>query len=150
MVPFWRDWALIDWGPGYGQLANKLWGFVDLLSLPNGNHGIVYGGLDNVGPGVYAIVESSTACTPETRLDSELLTRIMLEVEEMNRGYVTEVRFYLAEVETIVGPAIVVPDIRGPNNSYFWVKSRQKWSKLFESWLSQPQELLPRSDYEDE
>ena len=145
---FWRDWVVVDWGPDYGELPNKLWGFVDLSELPAGNNGISYGGLGSVGPGVYAIVESSKACTNPDRVGSELLTPIMLEVAAMSRGYVTEMRYYLAEVEAFVGPAVVVPDIGGPNNSFFWLRSRDQWAKLFETWLSQPLELLPREDYE--
>ena len=146
---YWRDWVIVDWGHDYGQLPNKIWGFVDLHGLPPGNNGISYGGLDHVGPGLYAIVESSTASTQAGGATSELLTPIMLEIGATDRGYVTQLRFYLAEVEAFVGPAVVVPDIGGPKNSYFWVKSRHSWADLFESWLSQPIELLSREDYED-
>ena len=147
---FWRDWVIVDWGKNFAQLPNKLWGFVDLKKLPPGNNGISYGGLDHVPPGVYAVVESSETCTQADRLSSELLTPITSEIGAMNRGYVTQMRYYLADVEAFVGPAVVVPDIGGPNNAYFWIKNRESWAKLFESWLSEPLELMQREDYEED
>ena len=56
-------------------------------------------------------------------------------------------RYYLAEVEAFVDPAVVVPDIGGPNNAYFWIKSREKWAKLFEQWLIAPIELINPQEY---
>ena len=121
-----------------------------MKKLPPGNNGISYGGLDHVPPGVYAVVESSETCTQADRLSSELLTPITSEIGAMNRGYVTQMRYYLADVEAFVGPAVVVPDIGGPNNAYFWIRNRESWAKLFESWLSEPLELMQREDYEED
>ena len=50
----WRDWAIIDWGSD-GHLPCELWGFVDLLSLPN-DTGVNYGSCD-LQPGVHAIIK---------------------------------------------------------------------------------------------
>ena len=56
--------------------------------------------------------------------------------------------YYLAEVEAFVDPAVVVPDIGGPNNAYFWIKSREKLAKLFKQWLIAPIELINPQEYE--
>ena len=53
---------------------------------------------------------------------------------------------------SIVGPCIVVPDIGGPPNGYFQVKSRSKWAKEFEDWLKQPHQddVMVQSDEDEE
>ena len=145
----WRDWVIVNWGREYGELANKLWGFVDLRGLPSGNSAITYGGLTRVVPGIYAVVESTTKNDDPNLLKGEMMTPILTEVDAIDRGFVTKMRFYLAEVEAFVGPAVVVPDIGGPKNAYFWLKSREKWANLFEQWLSRPCELIDPAEYED-
>jgi len=46
--------------------------------------------------------------------------------------------FYLADVEAFHEPAIVVPDIGGPENGYLVFKNRSEWCSSFESWLDSP------------
>ena len=57
MGEVWRDWVLVDWDAD-GVLPNKIWGFVDLTALPP-NSCVDYGGLSDLQPGLYAIVESA-------------------------------------------------------------------------------------------
>jgi hypothetical protein len=46
----WRDWVVVDW-EDYGNIPNKIWGYIDLRALPE-NTGINYGGLDGLQPAV--------------------------------------------------------------------------------------------------
>jgi hypothetical protein len=52
----------------------------------------------------------------------------------MVNGVVTELKFYLADVE-VVEPVVVIPDIGGAANEYFVVKNRDAWKQDFEEWL---------------
>jgi len=51
---------------------------------------------------------------------------------------VTKLKFYLANVDTFKEPCAVVPNVGGPNNSYFWLEPKARWSKLFIQWLRAP------------
>lgn len=135
----WRDWALVDWG-SHGKLPCKLWGFVDLTELPAGRNGVEHGGLKHIPPGNYAIVESSEYLEEEDgAVTSELLEPILKEVGPIdNNGNVTDLCFYLADVEAIVDPLVVIPDIGGAPNAYFVVKGRSEWRELFIKWLEAP------------
>ena len=53
----WRDWVEVDWGDD-GQLPNKIWGFVNLTAMPP-NSGVSFGGINDIQPAVYGIVESA-------------------------------------------------------------------------------------------
>ena len=143
----WRDWVIVDWGVGWGKLPNKLWGFLDLRSLPLRNR-YQYGGLNGIPPGIYGIVESVTACNSE--LDTDLLSFVETEVESMTDGFVDGLKFYLADVDAFVEPAIIIPDIGGPNNRYMHVKGRHLWSNIFEKWLDDPHVEDIVSESEDE
>jgi len=35
-------------------------------------------------------------------------------------------------------PCVVVPNVGGANNSYFWVEPRARWSEMFIEWLRAP------------
>lgn len=135
----WRDWVMIDWGPD-GVLPNKIWGFVDLTGLPQ-DSGVDYGGVSNLQPGLYAIVESAVSSNPQICVeDSGLFYSVKKEVQRLQNGFVTGMVFYLADVEAIKEPAVVIPDIGGPPNGYFVVKSRTSWREIFEKWLEAPDE----------
>ena len=57
----WRDWVVINWGAD-GSLPKRIYGFMDLTRLPDHLQGakhIIYGGLRNIAPGIYAIVEAT-------------------------------------------------------------------------------------------
>jgi hypothetical protein len=152
----WRDWALVDWGD-HGRLPCKVWGFVDLFHLPQQN-GIKYGGLDGIPPALYAIVECASYIEAENEVErSEIFVPILKEVRQMRQGRVTKLKFYLADVEAFVEPMAVIPDIGGPANGYFAVKSRAEWRKDFVRWLRSPHlamdlygDNVENSDKEDE
>ena len=59
-------------------------------------------------------------------------------------------KFYLANVEAIVGPCSVVPDVGGAKNAYFQVKCCKDWAKLFVWWLEAPhrEDVMEFSDDE--
>ena len=135
----WRDWVMVDWGPD-GVLPAKIWGFVDLTKLP-AKTGLNHGGLSRIEPGQYAIVESSEYQwdqDDDARQDTEIMQSILTEVEAMTNGYVTQLRFYLADVEAFKDPCTVVPNIGGPNNAYLLVAGRSAWKIDFEAWLNAP------------
>ena len=44
-------------------------------------------------------------------------------------------KFYLANVESIVSPLCVVPDIGGKGNRYFQVRPKAEWAQQFIAWV---------------
>ena len=132
MGQVWCDWVMVDWDDD-GVLPNKIWGFVDLTGLPY-NSGVEYGGLVDLQPGLYAIVESATF-VEDSADDEGIFSPIIKEVGETRHGFVTKLQFYLADCEAFVAPAVVVPDIGGKPNAYFLVKNRAKWREDFMEWL---------------
>jgi hypothetical protein len=135
----WRDWVVVNWFRD-GQLPNRIYGFLDLRSLPSDltrSDRINYGGLTNIKPAIYAIVEATVeGCEGVT--GSELFDVLTTEVGEIEDGSVTKLKFYLADVEAFKEPCVVVPNVGGPNNSYFWLEPKARWSKLFIQWLRAP------------
>lgn len=138
----WKDWALVDWGGGWGVLPSHIWCFVQVGGMPTGSSAPVYGGI-RLHDGVYAVVEVATYDEEdEVHGDyaSDLFTPLTLEVEALNPvgDEVVERKFYLANTDAIVGPCVVIPDIPepgGPPNAYLQVKPRAEWSKHFVTWL---------------
>ncbi len=63
---------------------------------------------------------------------------VLKEVSFDADGDVVNRRFYLADVEAIMDPCAVVPDIGGPKNRYFVVKPRNTWAKDFIQWINDP------------
>ena len=146
----WRDWALTDW-EGYSVTPNKIWGFVDLSRLPH-NLNIACGGLGSVRPSVCAIVESTTTAVRDGDELSQMFVRLQTEVTEMDEnGLVARLKFYLADVDATTAPAIVVPNIGGETNEYWWLKGRSGWAKMFADWLKEPhqQDVIDDSDDEE-
>lgn len=146
----WRDWVMVDWGDDYGSLPCKIWGFVNLSDLPPGNN-ITIGGLSDVDPAIYAIVESSEWVEDEAEVGrSEIFVPIMKVIGGKSNGNVTKLRFFLADVEAFQDPMVVIPDIGGPPNAYFVCKNRETWRNDFVEWLREPHEHDAMSDSEDE
>ena len=50
----------------------------------------------------------------------------------------TDLKFYLADVEAIVEPIAVIPDLGGEPNNCFVLRERKHWSRDFERWLEEP------------
>ena len=133
----WHDWAMFYWGRDYGNLPGHISCFVDLSEL----HGAIGVFADvQVENSVYAVIESGTFNANLAHL-SDVLVPITKEVERLENGAFKR-RFYLADVESIVGTLAVVPDIGGNPNEYFQVKPRSEWAGSFETWLHQQYEEM--------
>ena len=133
----WRDWAIVDWGQGWGRLPSHIWCFVELRGMPKGNQRLEFGGvtLENEA---YAVVEvAEYDQIPNQDLKSDLFIPITKEVSQMDAEgkEVTKRKFYLAPVTAFVEPCIVIPDIGGNPNAYFYTKARRDWAKEFIIWL---------------
>ena len=151
----WRDWALFDWGDpaegGYGELPGHIQCFVTLDGLdvdPEGP-GIKHGGV-YLANETYAVVESAKWVTKEDEVTmSDLFVPLQKEVKRVDSttGKVLERKFYLADVDAIVSPLCVVPDIGAkPSCKYFNVKPRTAWVDEFVAWLRDPASLDDMSD----
>ena len=136
----WKDWALIDWGEGWGTLPSHIWCFVELRNMPIGSKRLQFGGI-TLQDGVFAMVEVGEYSLDDA-LQSDLFIPLSVEVDGVDaKGEVTGRKFYLANTDAIVGPCCVVPNIGAEQNAYFQVKPRREWSKLFVEWLKQPHDL---------
>ena len=125
--------------------------FRDPRPDPIGTQKLQFGGID-LKDGVHAVVESSTY-DEDIGLASDLFTPLTLDVGGLDaEGNVTSRVLFLADVESIVGPCIVVPDVGGPKNAYFQVKPWRDWAKEFVSWLEQPHQddVMVWSDEEED
>jgi hypothetical protein len=54
----------------------------------------------------------------------------------------------LVDVEAFDSTAIVVPNIGGPPNSFFWMRPRAEWKDLFVEFLKAPHETIPEEEAE--
>jgi len=115
----WRDWVVADWGRGFEKMPSRMWGFVDLSKLRK-NSRINIGGINNLQPGVCAVVECSKH--DENPRNTELITEIEIDVGGFSDGFVSKLMFYFAPVEAFVAPTVVVLTIGGKNNAYMWLK----------------------------
>jgi len=126
-------------GLGGGRLGQRMpsctWGFVDLPRLRK-NSRINIGGVNNLQPEVYAVVECSKHV--ENPLNTELITEIEIEVAGFSDGFVSKLMFYVVPVEAFVAPTVVVPTIGGKNNAYMWLKPWHTWHDMFVKWLNEP------------
>lgn len=138
MSKAWRDWVIIDWGEEEGDLPSHCMGFVNLSALPP-NFGVIFGASGELYAGVFAIVEVAQP-VPADSLDitSDLFVPYEKEVGGFTGRFVSHNKYYLADVEAIVGPAAVIPDVGGPVNRYLYLKDRRKWKKDFVKWLEAP------------
>lgn len=149
MGKVWRDWVLVDWGDD-GKLPCKIWGFIDLRSLPHENV-VNYGGYDGIVPARYAIVESSLHNPDQDEWQmSEIFRPILTDVRQIRGGRVTKLKFYLADVEAFLEPITVIADIGGAPNAYFWCKNRTEWREDFVQWLREEAEEIPSDDLSDD
>jgi CO dehydrogenase/acetyl-CoA synthase beta subunit len=82
-------------------------------TLPN-NFRLNYGGLDYVGPGIYAMVESATAV--RRRQDgsfTEMFTHNTTDVTQIRHNCVEKLQFYLTDVKAFDHPIAVLPNVVG-------------------------------------
>jgi hypothetical protein len=152
----WNDWATFAWGV-HGRLPAEIWCFVDFSCLPD-NFSCNFGG-SILQKGVYAVVESANFdCKPDGSPNtmSELFVPLIKEVGSIDQeGNIVERRFYLADVEAIVDPLCVVPDIGVHKFRYLQLKPRKQWAGLFADWLMRPhkddkQEMREENAFDDE
>ena len=138
MCKAWRDWAIIDWGEEEGELPCHLMGFVDLRGIPE-DFSVSFEETGELYAGIFAIVEAAQKVTQEPgAIRSELFVPYDKEVKGFTGRFVSHNKYYLADVEAIVGPAALIPDIGGPVNRYLHLKDRSKWKKDFTKWLEIP------------
>jgi hypothetical protein len=132
---------MIDWGEGEGMLPCHLLGFVNLLAMPD-NSGVMHGGSGAIYPGIFASVEVAQKVTEEElEIRSELFVPYAKEVGGFTGKFVSHNKYYLADVEAIVGPAAVIPDVGSGVNRYLYIKDRHIWKKDFQKWLEVPSHL---------
>jgi hypothetical protein len=105
----------------------------------------------NLERSVYAVVESATFDDNEQSIALlEIFVPIIKEIGRLTNNAVSQLKFYLADVEAIVQAIAVIPDIGGPPNAYFLVKDRETWRTDFMAFLEQPLDLDAEiSDDED-
>jgi hypothetical protein len=136
----WRDWVMVRWTTG--ELPAKIWGFLDLSAIPEGIEIPLSVGKSSVEKGIYAIIESADFIVEEenpgpTDITSDLFTEILLETKGLtDDGEVIERRFYLADVESFVGPLVVIPNVGcKPKCKYFVMTPKAEWSEQFARWI---------------
>lgn len=136
----WNDWAIVDWGAGYGKLPSHISCFVVVGSSANN---IEYGGI-KVKPGTYAVVESCVFEDedPDARA-SDIFRALLKDMQgiDLKRRTYDSRQYYLADTEAIVEPCCVIPDIGGPLNRYFLVHARTQWAAFFTKWIEEPHAL---------
>jgi hypothetical protein len=146
----WKDWAMFDWGAGYGTLPGQIWCFVVVDWLPEGHETIEFGGI-NLKNGTYAVIESSQWSDDEEDIGwSDLFVPFQKDVAELDaEGEVVKRRFYLADVDAITSPICAVPDQGAvPRCKYFHVQPRSVWVDEFVSWLMDPHGAITETDSE--
>ena len=137
----WRDWVWVNWGEE-GCLPCHIWCFVVLEGLPNRRNAPQFGGIKLNRDGVYAVVETSQVEMNEEEVGrSSILIPIRKMVGLDSDGTVLKRHFFLADTSAFVAPCSVVPDIGGPSNRYFVVKSRTEWPVDFVHWVRDPHGL---------
>jgi hypothetical protein len=118
-----------------GELPSKISGFVDLSELPE-DAGISYGGVQQLSPGVYAIVESAKFLKNKRLADmSDLFVPIRKNHGKLVNGSAVCYKYYLADVEGFIDTTVVIPDLGGQTNDYFVLKAREDWKDIFRKWL---------------
>jgi hypothetical protein len=116
-----------------------------LEGLPSGKIAPKYDG-NRLSNGTFAVVETTkldeTGPNKDDELGrSDLMMPVLKEASFDMEGNVVKRRFYLADVEAILDPCAVVPDIGGPKNRYFVVKPRNQWADDFITWISDPHNI---------
>jgi hypothetical protein len=112
-------------------------------SIPGGGNPVIHGAVQ-VENATYAVVECAY---PDQRrsekIKSDLFLPMNKEVLQMSNEHRDFRRkFYLADVEAIAKPLVVVPNIGGSSGvEYLVVKQRKEWVDLFKQWLESPHRL---------
>ena len=128
----WRDWVVVNWGPGYGKLPCHIFCFVVLDGITNPNRNVEHGGVKLVN-GTYGVVESTTYEEGVLEVSNDLFIPVRKDMDVNNQR-----TYYLADVAAFDAPCCCVPDLGGPSNRYFQVESRTRWAELFVQWIQNP------------
>ena len=101
---------------------------------------------------MYAVVENALFVEDEEEKElSEIFVPISKEVAGLTGNMVSHMQLYLADVEAIIKPIAVIPDIGGPPNRYFFIKDREQWKLDFITFLERPKDIEEEiSDYESD
>lgn len=169
----WNDWALFNfgntaWGPAL------IWCFLDFSMAPD-NFSLQFRG-SSVKKGVYAVVESTVyedrmpqkktekpknsnrrpqkkqkkEVNPESK-GSPLFKPIVMHTMSNEEGGDGMPLLSLVDVELIVSPCCVIPDLGSQNIfRYLLLTPRSEWSKLFIKWMKQPHKYDKEEMEDDE
>ena len=134
----WNDWASFDWGRQHGASPGHVMCFVDLTELYEEDAHTFQ--QSKVCSGVFAVIEWAEAEEESDEWTSNLFIPINKRgKEEEESGKITERMFYLADVEAIVDPLVVVPDVNEAKpNRFFKLCPRKEWGDDFILWLEAP------------
>jgi hypothetical protein len=133
----WKDWAIVDWGAGYGKLPCHIHAFVILNNMPKGSGRLEFGGIQ-LKDGVYAVVEEAVIDDESELGRSDLFVPYLKRMDETEGEGPFHRLFFLADTEAIVEPCAMIPDIGGPPNRYLRVKGRHEWAREFILWVERP------------
>jgi len=135
----WTDWAMFDWGDV--KLPGQIWCFVVIDSILQRQDEVMHGGI-TLCNGTYAVIES---CVPdnsadEKRVQSDMFVPYKKEVLTKQSATLPWKRnFYLADVDSIVDPLVVIPNVGGRTGTeQLLVKPRSEWVDDFKKWLAEP------------
>ena len=104
---------------GKVEVPCHIMGFLDLCALPP-NFDVRVGGLDQLIPGTYAIVQCAEYESTKERYKGLIMfKRLNKVVGGVTDGRVSHLDLYLAPVGAIVREVTVIPDMGGPPNGYF-------------------------------
>ena len=145
----WRDWVMIRWGGGHGDVPALIWGYITITKLDQlprkkfPSH--LWGGTSVSTNGTYAIIES-TIWTEQVEPDA-LFREVRLDCRWNWVGNVRQLhrKFLLVDVEAFKDPVVVIPN-QGTKDRYFVMTPRMQWSEQFMSWLEAPFEQFPQEE----
>jgi hypothetical protein len=168
----WKDWAEFSWEEGLlpGQIWCFVIIDSDPQDEAGNDITIHHGGIEVVS-GTYAVIENAKYDPRDSeKKKSDLFIAITKESkrrpqekeQEAHENQANNVQnqangdpknvveteelwertFYLADVESIASPLLVIPNIGGESGmEYLVMKPRCEWAGLFKRWLDQPHDL---------
>ena len=131
----WKDWAIVDWGPGCGRLPCQISCFAGLALLDT-NRKLEFGGVC-LAPAAYAAAEGAEEEANDAEREMpDLFIPLLKDIKGINSdGEVTGRKYYLAGTDAFVEPCCAIPDIGGPPNRYFQLIPRPQWADVFIDWV---------------
>ena len=125
---------MLDWGKDQGQLPGEIWCFVEFADRDEDFGGEFEGSI--YSNNTYAVVESSQPCENLTEDHDGLINPGLMfspfakEIGKFDAdGQVERRKFYLADVDSIVRPLCVIPDVGNEDRArYLVIKPRREWA----------------------